>query len=302
MVALFEKLNPEMFCMFSAHLPQRETKLLAILWLAFPYSEKHLPCFGETVEWRHYNNVIHWLSFGWFWVVFKNYIICNIILCMQYSKNNLPTSTYSLWHIPPRVPQDVWDVVGCFITGWLPSVHIMSDSDSDRLKPSPSGCDKVFKVQIFKTAHCQKSRAMSGEIQFSGSHTHNVTLIIQLLLLQTNQMQINVAISLAWCLKALCIYQGGDVGTASKVDSIHFYKKLLEGTRSQTTAIFSLNCRHHSTQASKLEFTLWGRKTSGLLRFTVTSANWGHKEIKYFPLTCTTLNVSWWETWWRWWL
>lgn len=186
----------------------------------------------------------------------------------------------------------------------------MSDSDSDRLKPSPyfvpSGCDKVFKVQIFKIVYREKSRAMSGEIQFSGSHatlrwSYNFCDCDRWLL-QTNQRQINVAVLLACCLKALCIYQGGDVGTASKVDSIHFYKKLLEGTRSQTTAIFSLNCRHHSTRASKLEFTLWGRKASGLLRFTVTCTNWGHKEIKYSPLTCTTLNVSWWETWWRWWL
>lgn len=186
----------------------------------------------------------------------------------------------------------------------------MSDSDSDRLKPSPyfvpSGCDKVCKVQIFKTVYCEKSCAMNGEIQFSGSHatlrwSDNFCDRVRWLL-QTNQLQINVAILSAWCLKALCIYQGGDVGTTSKVDSIHFYKKLLEGTRSQTTAIFSLNCWHHSTQASKLEFTLWGRKASGLLRFTVTSTNWGHKEIRYFPLTCTTLNVSWWETWWRWWL
>lgn len=36
------------------------------------------------------------------------------------------------------------------------------------------------------------------------------------------------------------------------------------------------------------------------LKFTVTSTTWSHKETEYFHLTCTTLDVSWWKTWWRW--
>lgn len=81
--------------------------------------------------------------------------------------------------ISPEGPAGRCDegVNACFITGWLPSVHIMSDSDSDRLKPSlhfaPSGCDKVFKVQIFRTIFCENPRAMRGEI-------HSVLLILQL--------------------------------------------------------------------------------------------------------------------------